>query len=69
VKKLLLSYNEKYPQIGKKVFIAPTAALIGDVVVGDNASIWFNVVLRGDESEIRIGKNSNVQDNSVTNHY
>lgn len=65
MKKLLLSYNEKYPQIGKKVFIAPTAALIGDVVVGDNASIWFNVVLRGDESEIRIGKNSNVQDNSV----
>lgn len=65
MKKLLIKYNQKRPQIGNNVFVAPTAALIGDVVVGNNASIWFNAVLRGDEGGIRIGENSNVQDNSV----
>ncbi|XPS85237.1 hypothetical protein Dvar_32550 [Desulfosarcina variabilis str. Montpellier] len=45
------------------MFIAPTAVLIGDVTVGDGASIWFNAVLRGDMAPIVIGANSNIQDN------
>ncbi len=62
---LFINYEKKHPQIGNNVFIASSASLIGDVVVRDNASIWFNAVLRGDESAISIGENSNVQDNSV----
>ena len=46
-------------------FVAPTAVLIGDVEVGEEASIWFGVVLRGDNGLIRVGKRANVQDNSV----
>ena len=61
----LFSYREATPQIHPSVFIAPTACLIGDVTVGENSSIWFGAVLRGDEVPIRIGTNSNVQDNVV----
>ena len=46
-------------------FVAPTAILVGDVEVGPGASIWFGVVLRGDEAPITVGAGSNVQDNSV----
>ena len=53
------------PRVHRDAFVAPTAALIGDVEVGPGASIWFGVVLRGDESPITIGAGSNVQDNSV----
>jgi carbonic anhydrase/acetyltransferase-like protein (isoleucine patch superfamily) len=47
------------------VFIAPTAVVIGDVEIGDGASVWYGVVLRGDEGRIVIGRGSNVQDNAV----
>ena len=60
---MIIEYNQKVPVIGKRVFIAPTAVLIGDVTIGDGASIWFNAVLRGDMAPIVVGANSNVQDN------
>jgi carbonic anhydrase/acetyltransferase-like protein (isoleucine patch superfamily) len=62
---VLIELEGKKPQIGQNVFIAPTAVLIGDVVVEDGASIWFGVVLRGDQNQIVIGQGSNIQDNSV----
>jgi carbonic anhydrase/acetyltransferase-like protein (isoleucine patch superfamily) len=53
------------PTIGRDVWLAPTAVLVGDVHVGDNASIWFGAVLRGDSSAIHIGAGTSVQDNAV----
>lgn len=53
------------PQIGENVFLAKTATVIGDVTIGDNSSIWFGAVLRGDVNTITIGKNVNIQDNAV----
>jgi len=62
---LILAYAGKKPQIGPGVFIAPTATIIGDVVVGEGANIWFGAVLRGDFGRIVIGKGSSIQDNVV----
>jgi carbonic anhydrase/acetyltransferase-like protein (isoleucine patch superfamily) len=62
---MILSYQGKTPQIAEGVFIAPTAVLIGDVVIGANANIWFGAVLRGDLNQIMVGENSSVQDNCV----
>src|SRR3954454_4806898 len=53
------------PTIGEAVWIAPTAVLVGDVRVGDRASIWFGAVLRGDSSSITIGGGTSAQDNAV----
>lgn len=53
------------PRVHPDAFVAPTAVLVGDVQVGPRASIWFGVVMRGDESSIVVGAGSNVQDNSV----
>lgn len=50
---------------GKEVFIAPSSTVIGDVKLGNNTSIWFGAVMRGDSDEIVIGKGSNIQDNAV----
>lgn len=62
---MIIEYDGKHPRIGKDVFIAPTAVIIGDVEIGDGASVWYGVVLRGDEGRIVIGRGSNVQDNVV----
>ena len=62
---MLLSYNGKTPQIGARAFIAESADLIGDVAIGEDASVWFRAVLRGDVHFIRVGARSNVQDGSV----
>ena len=62
---MIFEYEGKRPQIGHNVFIAPNATIIGNVVIADGASIWYGVVLRGDEGRIEIGQGSNVQDNSV----
>ncbi len=62
---MIVEYDGKRPRIGKDVFIAPTAVVIGDVEIGDGASVWYGVVLRGDEGRIVIGRGSNVQDNAV----
>ena len=53
------------PQIGKDCYLSETAVVVGDVVMGDGCSIWFNTVLRGDVNSIRIGNNVNIQDGSV----
>ncbi len=60
---MIIAYEGKQPQIGENVYIAPTAVIIGDVTLGDGASIWYGAVLRGDEAPIRVGKNTNIQDN------
>ncbi len=62
---MIFEYEGKRPQIGQNVFIAPTAVVIGNVELHDGASVWYGVVLRGDEGRIVIGRGSNVQDNSV----
>lgn len=51
------------PQFGEDVYLAETATIIGDVVMGDKCSIWFNAVIRGDVNSIRMGNKVNVQDN------
>jgi len=56
-------YENKHPRIGSRVFIAENAAVIGDVALGDDCSIWFAATVRGDVNAIRIGRNTNVQDN------
>ena len=60
-----LSFDGKEPRVAPDTFIAPTAVLIGDVVVEEGASVWFGAVLRGDYSRIVVGAGSNVQDNAV----
>lgn len=53
------------PTIGKNCFIAPNATIVGDVVMGDDCSVWFNAVIRGDVNSIRMGNKVNVQDGAV----
>jgi carbonic anhydrase/acetyltransferase-like protein (isoleucine patch superfamily) len=53
------------PKLGSEVFIAENAVLIGDIHIGNQASIWYNVVIRGDVNTISIGERVNVQDNTV----
>lgn len=59
------SYKGIHPSLGRDVYVHPSAQVIGDVVLGDHASLWPGVVVRGDVHHIRIGAGSNVQDNSV----
>ncbi len=61
----IYSLGDRQPSLGRDVWIAPNATVIGDVRLGDNASIWWNAVLRGDNDTIAIGANSNIQDGSV----
>lgn len=60
---MIREYRGHRPKIGNNVFIAPTAVVIGKVVIGDNASIWYGTVIRGDRDRITIGENVNIQDN------
>ncbi len=60
---ILKEYAGKKPVVGERVYLAETAAVIGDVVLGDDVSIWYNSVVRGDCHYIRIGARSNIQDN------
>ncbi len=53
------------PQFGNNCYLADTAVIIGDVIMGDNCSIWFNSVVRGDVHSIRMGNKVNVQDGAV----
>lgn len=55
----------KHPQFGENCFIAPNATIAGDVVTGDDCSIWFNAVVRGDVHYIKMGNKVNVQDGAV----
>jgi len=53
------------PAFGKNCFLAPNATIVGDVITGDDCSIWFNAVVRGDVNSIRLGNRVNVQDGAV----
>lgn len=68
---MILKYKEFEPKIASSVFIAPSADIIGDVDIGENSSVWFGCVLRGDVNYIKIGKNTNIQDLSMIHvtHY
>jgi carbonic anhydrase/acetyltransferase-like protein (isoleucine patch superfamily) len=61
---MLIPFKEKNPTVHDTVFLAPGAYIIGDVQVGQETSIWFNAVLRGDEDAITIGNRCSIQDNS-----
>ncbi len=58
-------FGGRVPVLGARVFLADTAAVIGDVVLGDDVSVWFSSVVRGDCCSIRIGARTNVQDNAT----
>jgi carbonic anhydrase/acetyltransferase-like protein (isoleucine patch superfamily) len=62
---LILPVKDKSPVWGLECFIAENATIVGDVVMGDNCSVWFNAVIRGDVHYIRIGNNTNIQDGAV----
>lgn len=62
---LILPVNETTPQLGANCWLAPNATLVGDVVMGDDCTVWFNAVIRGDVNAIRIGKRTNIQDGAV----
>lgn len=55
----------KHPQFGENCFVAPNATIVGDVVMGNDCSVWFNAVVRGDVHYIRIGNKVNIQDGAV----
>jgi carbonic anhydrase/acetyltransferase-like protein (isoleucine patch superfamily) len=59
---LVIPYRGHTPRIGRDVFLAPNATIIGDVEIADGASVWFGAVLRGDIGPIRVGPRTNVQD-------
>lgn len=61
----LYPFDGIWPTLAQGVFIAPGARIIGDVVIGEGASVWFNCVLRGDVNLIRVGAGTNIQDNTV----
>jgi carbonic anhydrase/acetyltransferase-like protein (isoleucine patch superfamily) len=61
----LYSLDGVAPRVHPTAFIAPTAAIMGNVEIGEGASIWFHCVLRGDTNLIRVGARSNIQDNSL----
>lgn len=61
----LLPYLEQFPRVAPDVFVAPGAMVIGDVEIGAGSSIWFGTIVRGDVFPIRIGRRTNIQDNSV----
>lgn len=63
--KMILPYRGKAPVIDPTVFLAPMAAVIGDVTIGAGSSVWFGAVVRGDFQPITIGQNTNVQDNAT----
>ncbi|WP_138203060.1 gamma carbonic anhydrase family protein [Haloimpatiens lingqiaonensis] len=62
---MLTNFKDKNPNIQDETFIAPSADIIGDVTIEEGANIWYGAVLRGDTNKIYIGRNTNIQDNSV----
>lgn len=62
---VILHVDGTYPTFGDNTFIAPNATIVGDVVMGNDCSIWFNTVIRGDVNSIRMGNKVNVQDGAV----
>ena len=62
---MILPYRDYQPQVGKGGWVAPNATLIGDAILGEDVSLWFGVVVRGDVHRIRIGARTSVQDGCV----
>lgn len=62
---VIKSLNGVAPEFGKNCFLADNVTIIGDVVMGDNCSVWFNAVIRGDVNPIKIGNNVNIQDGAI----
>ncbi len=62
---LILPVENTFPKWGDACFIAPNCTIVGDVVMGDECSVWFNAVVRGDVNAIRMGNKVNVQDGAV----
>lgn len=62
---LILQVKDKYPEFGKNCYLAQNATIAGDVVMGQQCSVWFTAVVRGDVNSIRIGDRTNVQDGAV----
>jgi carbonic anhydrase/acetyltransferase-like protein (isoleucine patch superfamily) len=62
---IILPVEGVFPEFGADCFIAPNATIVGDVIMGDLCSIWFNAVIRGDVNSIRMGHKVNVQDGAV----
>ncbi len=62
---LILTVNKIEPRFGADCYLAPNSTVVGDVVMGDNCSIWFNAVIRGDVNSIRIGNEVNIQDGVI----
>lgn len=62
---LILPVKGIYPTIGSNCFLAENSTIVGDVTMGDNCSVWFSAVIRGDVNFIKIGNNTNIQDGAV----
>ena len=62
---LILHVEGTYPVTGSNCFMAPNATIVGDVIMGNDCSVWFNAVIRGDVNSIRMGNKVNVQDGAV----
>jgi carbonic anhydrase/acetyltransferase-like protein (isoleucine patch superfamily) len=61
----LYPYQDRWPELGRRVFLAPGAAAVGDVRLGDDVSLWFGAVVRGDVNRIEIGAGTNLQDGAI----
>jgi len=68
---MILKFKQWYPKIAKNVFVAPSADIIGNVEIGEDSSIWFGTVIRGDVHYIKIGARTSIQDLSMIHvtHY
>lgn len=62
---IIKSIRGYQPQFGSNCFLADTAVVVGEVIMGDNCTVWFNAVVRGDVHSITIGNNTNIQDGAV----
>ncbi|MFO1188113.1 MAG: gamma carbonic anhydrase family protein [Alphaproteobacteria bacterium] len=62
---LIIPYRGRWPKIAPTAFIAPNAAIVGDVEIGDAVSVWFSAVIRGDSNAVVIGPRTNIQDGTV----
>jgi carbonic anhydrase/acetyltransferase-like protein (isoleucine patch superfamily) len=62
---MIIAFEDKTPDLADDVYVAPTAAVVGDVVIGAGSSVWFGTVIRGDYGPIRIGAGCSIQDNAV----
>jgi carbonic anhydrase/acetyltransferase-like protein (isoleucine patch superfamily) len=62
---VILPVKKVFPNIPSSTWLAPNCTVVGDVVIGENCSVWFNAVIRGDVHSIRIGDRTNIQDGAV----